>query len=355
MTEQQLSQDDAVNASADPAEPWRNEVQDRLARYKRRHARRIEGAYTMRFPFPVEEAAAEDTAEAAAASSIELPELAAEPAPAQNVEFEVTGAELPDRPESSQAATAAPEFIATPEPASNDLILEPPQAVEEDDVPFVDAVVRPRPKRKVIAFPKYLSVAPEVVHQLADPIHEEAPRILDVPEELEAIPATPFLDGLQLDLPTPAEVAVQREHVELPYQPVSTAQRIVAGMIDLAVTGAASIVFAATAYKLLNHPPISKFLVMGVFGGAVVLWVTYHYLFLVHAGKTLGMMAARVRLRTFKGRAPTMSQRRYRALSLYLSSLSLGMGLLWAFVDVDGLCWHDRLSHTYLAHRGQAQ
>ena len=32
-----------------------------------------------------------------------------------------------------------------------------------------------------------------------------------------------------------------------------------------------------------------------------------------------------------------------------LAALSLGMGLMWIFVDVDALCWHDRLSHTYLA------
>jgi len=38
-------------------------------------------------------------------------------------------------------------------------------------------------------------------------------------------------------------------------------------------------------------------------------------------------------------------------LGLYLSSLSLGMGLMWALVDVDGLCWHDRLSKTFLAAR----
>ena len=25
------------------------------------------------------------------------------------------------------------------------------------------------------------------------------------------------------------------------------------------------------------------------------------------------------------------------------------MGLLWAFVDIDALCWHDRISRTYLA------
>jgi uncharacterized RDD family membrane protein YckC len=350
MTEQQLSHYDAVSGSADSTELWRSEVQDRLAHYKRRRGRRIEGAYTMRFPFPAGEAVSEEAAEAPASTSMELPGPIAEPAPERNVASEVILAEPLDGQESPDAATAAPEFAATLEPGSIDLVLEPPEPVEEDDVPFVDHLVRPSPKRKVIAFPKHLSVAPEVVHRLADPVYEEAPRILDVPEELEAIPATPFLDGLQLDLPTPAEVAVQREHVELPYQPVKTGKRMLAGSVDLAVTGAASMVFAAVAYKLLNHPALGKFLVLGVFAGAVVLWVTYQYLFLVHAGKTLGMMATHIRLRTFKGKAPTMRQRRYRALSLYLSSLSVGMGLLWALVDVDGLCWHDRLSHTYLAH-----
>ena len=46
-----------------------------------------------------------------------------------------------------------------------------------------------------------------------------------------------------------------------------------------------------------------------------------------------------------------MRQRRHRVLGFYLSALSLGMGLMWVFVDVDGLCWHDRLSQTYLADR----
>ena len=63
------------------------------------------------------------------------------------------------------------------------------------------------------------------------------------------------------------------------------------------------------------------------------------------------MMAAKIRLRTFKGNAPSLRQRRNRVLGFYLSALSLGMGLMWVFVDVDALCWHDRLSRTYLANR----
>ena len=84
---------------------------------------------------------------------------------------------------------------------------------------------------------------------------------------------------------------------------------------------------------------------------AGLLWSVYQYLFVVYAGKTLGMMAAKIRLRTFKGKAPTLRQRRHRVLGFYFSALSLGMGLMWMLVDVDALCWHDRLSQTYLADR----
>jgi uncharacterized RDD family membrane protein YckC len=191
----------------------------------------------------------------------------------------------------------------------------------------------------------------EVVQRLADPVTAESPRILDVPEELEAIPATPFLDGLQLDLPTQSAVANHREHVDLPFDAARTAQRALAGAVDLVVIGVATTLFAAIAYEVLSRPPQSKPLVLGLATGAVVLGVVYHYLFLVHAGKTLGMVVAGIRLSTFRGKAPNMRQRRNRVVGLYLSSLSLGMGLMWAFVDVDGLCWHDRLSRTFLTAR----
>jgi hypothetical protein len=46
-----------------------------------------------------------------------------------------------------------------------------------------------------------------------------------------------------------------------------------------------------------------------------------------------------------------MRNRRLRALAFYFSALSLGMGLMWAFADVDGFCWHDRLSRTFLTHQ----
>ncbi|MGA9565924.1 MAG: RDD family protein [Candidatus Korobacteraceae bacterium] len=352
MTEQQLSQFDGPENAAEPAaEVWRNELQDRLARYKKRRGRRIEGAFTMRFPFP-DDAGAEPVppiyaeAKVTAGGATEFEEVA---------HVEVQGDEFDLLPASSGSETAGDFPLCEERGEDGELVLEsvaaPEPEREPEPEPFVDTIVRPRPKRKVIAFPKHLSVAPETNYRLADPVTSEVPRILDVPEELEAIPTTPFLDGLQFELPNASDAAVDREHIELPFRAVTILRRILAGLLDLGVTGVGIAAFAAIAFKMLDSPPLTKSLLLGLAAAAVVLWSTYQYLFLVYAAKTMGMMAARIRLRTFKGRGPSLRQRRRRVLGFYLSALSLGMGLMWAFVDVDGLCWHDRLSETYLAGR----
>jgi len=83
----------------------------------------------------------------------------------------------------------------------------------------------------------------------------------------------------------------------------------------------------------------------------VLLWAIYQYLLLVYAGRTVGMQVAAIRLITFKGLGPSLRQRRIRVLGLCFSTASLIMGLLWALVDADALCWHDRISGTYLTKR----
>lgn len=354
MTEQQFSpiEMNAADGAVKPAtEVWRNEVQSRIARYKTRRGRRIEGAFSMRFPFPADEIA-EPVAEAEVVSPVVEPpvvipdEVVTPEAPGQSLQaskqLETTAIMLVEEPEGEAQNIAA---------ANVDLVLEPISAVEPEPEPYVDNIIRPRPKRKVIAFPKHLSVAPEPVRRLADPVTSEVPRILDVPEELEAIPTTPFLDGLQLDPVKSAHDSHDREHVELPYQAVGVPRRVFAGMIDAAVVGVGGVVFAAVAYKILHRLPITKPLILAGVAVAGLLWSVYQYLFVVYAGRTVGMMAARTRLRTFKGNTPNLRQRRTRVLGFYLSALSLGMGLMWVFVDVDELCWHDRLSDTYLAER----
>ena len=348
MTEQQLSQCEAVNRSVEPAEDiWRNEVQDRLARYKGRRGRRIEGAFTMRFPFPADDEAEPSMLAETATAVVDLDAHTGEQPLAQSVALPVEEAAEPINIQPAEAPATPQSKELTRD--NVDLILEPPATSEPE--PFVDSVVRPRPKRKVIAFPKQLSVAPEQVYRLADPVTTEVPRILDVPEELQAIPTTPFLDGLQFESPATAAELRDHEHVDLPFRPARTSQRVLAAGIDITIVGVGVAVFAAVAFRILGKPSLTKPLILGIVAAAVVLWSVYEYLFVVHAGTTLGMLATRIKIRTFKGKSPTLRQRRNRILGFYLSALSIAMGILWEFVDVDVLCWHDRLSRTYLSER----
>ncbi len=211
---------------------------------------------------------------------------------------------------------------------------------------------RPRPKRKVIAFPRQPGAA-ETGHRLADPILPDQPRILDVPEELEAYPSTPFLDGLQFE-PSPsipARLPDHVDHVELPFHTAGIPQRIYAAVTDCSIVAIAAVVFALVGHKMLPDLVFTKPARLAAALVPLLLWAIYQYLLLVYVGRTAGMQVAGIRLSTFKGRQPSLHHRRNRALGLYLSVASLVMGLLWAFVDVDTLCWHDRISNTYPTKR----
>src|SRR5215469_13490471 len=288
MTEQQLSQYDALAASTEPADLWRNEVQDRLARYKRRRGRRIEGAFTMRFPFP-----ADDLLEPV--KQVEADKAVIDPVGPVTERLVAPPQIHPEDAFVERTKVKSAEVAANPQAENStqdtvNLVVEPPPPEPEPE-PFVDSVIRPRPKRKVIAFPKQLSVAPEQVYRLADPVTTEVPRILDVPEELQAIPTTPFLDGLQFESPATAAELRDHEHVDLPFRPARTSQRVLAAGIDITIVGVGVAVFAAVAFRILGKPSLTKPLILGIVAAAVVLWSVYEYLFVVHAGTTLGMLA----------------------------------------------------------------
>jgi hypothetical protein len=356
MTEQQPLHSSVEDPDQVP-ELWRDEVQARLDRYKRRRGRRIEGAFTMRFPFPAEESAAgvPDQREVTLDPTPDE-ELDAEPAISNSSELiAVADAEAPELPIADVGPLESVES-AQQEPARS--LIDPISAVvppepEELAAPTVEMPPRPKPRRKVIAFPASSYVQQEAFRRIADPVQPEQLRILDVPEELQAIPATPFLEGL-LDAPAAFIPDTHADMVELPVPTLRTSTRLGAALIDTLTVVAGMAVFLAVASRFLMHdlPPL-KFVIAGALGIAVLLWASYQYLFLVYGGHTLGMKLTRVGLRSFKGRSLTFRQRQSRVMALYLSVLSLGMGVLWALVDADGLCWHDRISQTFPAAAGK--
>jgi uncharacterized RDD family membrane protein YckC len=331
--EQQNASSEGTNEIAREPGVWRDEVQARVAGYRSRRGRRIEGAFSMRFPFPDSETAtAAPEPEAAVADVVETDRVAS-------------------------AESSATEMNSLPTAAAPEAGFSPP--VMTQPVAFVDAASdepfeftppppppAPRPKRKVIAFPR--PVIAELTYPPEEPLIPEQPRILDVQEELPNLPTTPLLDGLLFPSHQQQNEAAHADHVELPLQPVMISRRLYAGFVDCVLVGMAAAMFLAACFKLMPRLPLSKPLVLLAAAIPLLLWAAYQYLFLMYEGRTVGMRAAHLRLSTFKGTAPRRRQRRKRVLGLYFSTASLMMGLLWAMVDVDALCWHDRISGTYL-------
>lgn len=354
-----MNQQYSGNALQEPSQPqpdpWRNELQARLERYKRRRGRRIEGAFTMRFPFPPDEpaeAAPSNSAEVGGDGRIAVEEptiLASQDVsdPAAAVSEPILAMPAPEAPPAAPPVESDAPLVAQ-EPG----IPEPPPIVEAPEVELEPVLVkeeppRPRPRRKVIAFPGPVYAGRDANRSLADPVEDKQLRILDVPEELQAIPATPFLDGLLDAVPETAPPVTQAVNPELPHAAIGAGARLLAATIDVAITVVGIAAFAGLAYRFLPQIVPGKSMIAGGAAVAVLLWAAYQYLFVVYSGRTLGMGVARVRLSTFKGRSPDFRRRQLRVFGLYLSVLSLGMGLLWYFVDVDSLCWHDRISQTF--------
>jgi uncharacterized RDD family membrane protein YckC len=356
MTDPQVQRSEASgNLSPANNDIWRKEIHARVSGYRTRRGRRIEGAFSMRFPFPplesevagsathpsAESTIGEPPVEAGTAAAVEISPTEPAVAAVCDLEPELAAMEAEISPKGGPTLPEVPDGLGPP--AVPELSLDPgsPPA----------PLPRPKPQRKVIAFPRQAHVAQETVHRLADPVLPEQPRILDVPEELEALPTTPFLDGLRFGPNVQPAATAHVDTVELPFRAAERAQRLYAALLDGAFVAAGTVIFAAVGHQMLPKLVFTKPVLLTAAALPVLLWAAYQYLLVVYSGATPGMRVARIRLSTFRGKPPARRDRRHRVLALYFSTASFFMGLLWALVDVDALCWHDRISRTYLTDR----
>ena len=124
-------------------------------------------------------------------------------------------------------------------------------------------------------------------------------------------------------------------------------QRVFAGMIDGLLVLLSGGIFVLIAAQLSARVPDGKLGVALVAALPCILWAIYEYLFLVYAGGTPGMRLAHIEVATFEGEAVPRNLRRWRAVAMVLAGCSLGLGLFWALLDEDTLCWHDRITKTF--------
>jgi len=124
--------------------------------------------------------------------------------------------------------------------------------------------------------------------------------------------------------------------------------RLLAALADgalIAVIGLGSALAVAASF---GHPFAARIVELTAALALLLAGLVYQTLFLTLAEATPGMRCAGLSLCTFDGQIPTRAQLRSRLGALFLSLVPVGLGIVWSLFDEDHLCWHDRLSRTYL-------
>ncbi len=300
-----------LEPQADP-EAWRNELAARLARYRTRRKPRAPRYPSLLLPFDGRDSW------------------------------------------SSQAA----HVVSTRNEASaaGDLLLDEPHTIAAAAQSGEDGedLHRPNPlpelSAKIIEFPRSAALPAVYATPLADPISDR-PRIVEAPE---IVPPAPALGGILIE-PAPAESPDRSARAELLSSAASIPCRLLATGIDVAIMAAA---LSAFGVIFLRFNPIRgplPLLAAAVGILAVVLWMSYQFLFIVYIGSTPGLRAAGLELAKLDGSPVPRSTRRWRVLTSFLSAFAAGLGYLWSFLDQDSLCWHDRITRTHLQLAGPAR
>jgi uncharacterized RDD family membrane protein YckC len=297
---------------------WRQEVAARLNRYQSRRKPRPPRYPSLRLRFEEEE-----------------------PTPAASA---ISADAFPQRAAVSHQALALDNFASLEAHAVEIFVTAsvPPPEVQAS---LQTAFTAP-PTAKIIEFPRSWTPAPPPLDELAEPVMD-LPRILEAPE---VVPPAPALGGITIE-PVQKPELEKRPGIDIPLQSAPLARRIFAAAMDGVIIAVAGVVFSFIFWKMTAISP-PRIQILGLAAGlSGAFWAAYQYLLVVYSGSTPGLRLAKLELARFDGSPAGRRLRRWRVLASFLSAASLGMGYAWVFLDEDSLCWHDRITHTYLAPR----
>lgn len=295
---------------------WRQELAARLNRYQAKRKPRPPRYPSLRLPFEQQESALDATLISDESSA------------------------FPQRTTSRHALALDSFADSAAHPVETQLSPALPHANDSSQQPTL-------PTAKIIEFPRSWTPPPAPLDQLAEPVMDR-PRILEAPE---FTPPPPALGGITIE--SAQQPALEkRPGIDIPLQSAPLARRILSAAIDDVIIASACALFGFIFWKMTAIQP-PRFQIVGLaagFGGT--FWAVYQYLLIVYSATTPGLRLAGLELARFDGTSASRRLRRCRVLASYLSAVSLGMGYAWVFLDEDALCWHDRITHTYLAPRG---
>ncbi len=238
------------------------------------------------------------------------------------------------------AFRGAPEFALPP---------VQPQGIPGNLIEFPRELVAPRRARPRLA-------EGPLRHEAGEPQLRifEVDALQSMPEPEEIDPQTvPDWGGMLLESATVEEISAPVEaqiEITLPPQTAPVERRLMAAAVDAGWIGAAWLAAIACVAEICG--PDLRALTLPLLGSAALgslalFTVLYQVLFFSFSESTPGMRWARIGLCTFGDGNPTRRAMRRRVFSTVLAACPLGLGLAWAWMDNDGMGWHDRMSRMY--------
>ena len=192
--------------------------------------------------------------------------------------------------------------------------------------------------------PAFLDASSPAPDELADPVIDR-PRILEVPE---FVPSPPALGEITIE-PVQQAGEEKRPGIDIPLQAATLERRALSAVIDDLIIVTACSLFAHIFWKLTDVPHRACRLPGFSRVCASCCGRLTNILLMVYAGQLPGLRLARLKLLRFDDRIPSEACGAGVCSHRLLSAVSLCMGYIWVFLDEDSLCWHDRITHTYLA------
>jgi uncharacterized RDD family membrane protein YckC len=270
--------------------------------------------------------------------------------------------QYPITPDETEALALDDEIAFRQSPVFEDLTA--PIDIPANLIEFPRQLVAPRKARPRLAEGPLREEADQTAHRDS---HTAQLRIFEV--EATQISTAPAVESVSPEwssiLLAAQPVSAVVEVPEAPFQPIFSPQtapfslRLMAAIVDGCIITAALLaftaVFALTVGKLEGaqgnattpgHITLQT-AAIGAAGTLTVLTLLYQLLFFTLSEATPGMRYARIAFCTFSDDNPTRAAMRRRIFATILAACPLGIGFLWAWLDDDGLGWHDRISRMY--------
>jgi uncharacterized RDD family membrane protein YckC len=125
--------------------------------------------------------------------------------------------------------------------------------------------------------------------------------------------------------------------------------RTLSGLMDLFIVTFSAGVFIVAADFFSGISILDAASLLHFFALFTLMYFLYSFYFLGLSKQTIGMMIVHLYLVTSKDNSSPQTLRVFiRCGCYFISLICLGIGLIWALFDKEGLCLHDRITNTHV-------